>query len=102
MDRTVRLKAAWASALEAAEHHRKTKHIKAGMVLGLVTDQGLLYSKGWGPTDVMKPVAEQEQVTASHVFRIGSISKLFTDIAVMRLVEAGKLDLDAPVTQYVD
>lgn len=101
MDRTVRLKAAWASALEAAEHHRKTKHIKAGMVLGLVTDQGLLYSKGWGPTDVMKPVAEQEQVTASHVFRIGSISKLFTDIAVMRLVEAGKLDLDAPVTQYI-
>jgi len=101
MDRTVRLKAAWASALEAAEHHRKTKNIKAGMVVGLVTDQGLLYSKGWGPTDVNQPASEQEAVTESHVFRIGSISKLFTDIAVMRLVESGKLDLDTPVTQYI-
>src|SRR5262249_7717790 len=31
----------------------------------------------------------------------GSVSKLFTDIAVMQLVEQGKLDLDAPVTKYL-
>lgn len=34
-------------------------------------------------------------------YRIGSVSKLFTDIAVMQLVEVGLLDLDAPVTTYL-
>ena len=35
------------------------------------------------------------------MYRVGSVSKLFTDIALMRLVEQGKLDLDAPVTRYL-
>jgi CubicO group peptidase (beta-lactamase class C family) len=35
------------------------------------------------------------------VYRVGSVSKLFTDLAVMRLVERGVLDLDAPVAQYL-
>ena len=35
--------------------------------------------------------------TAETVYRVGSVSKLFTDVAVMQLVEQGKLDLDAPV-----
>ena len=33
------------------------------------------------------------------MYRVGSVSKLFTDLAVMRLVEEGKVDLDAPVTR---
>lgn len=99
--RQAQLDAAWANALAAAEYHRKTKNIKAGMALGLVTEDGLVYSKGWGVTDLNAPPEEQHKVTADNVFRVGSVSKLFTDIAVMRLVEAGKLDLDTPVTQYV-
>jgi len=35
------------------------------------------------------------------VYRVGSVSKLFTDVAVMQLVEDGVLDLDAPVAKYV-
>src|SRR6187200_1869115 len=35
------------------------------------------------------------------VFRCGSVSKLFDAIAVMQQVEAGKLDLDAPVEKYL-
>lgn len=38
---------------------------------------------------------------ADTVYRVGSVSKLFTDLAVMKLVEAGKLRLDAPVTDYL-
>src|SRR5205085_4020407 len=38
---------------------------------------------------------------ADTVYRVGSVSKLFTDIAVMQLVEQGKLDLDVPVTRYI-
>ena len=39
--------------------------------------------------------------TAETVYRVGSVSKLFTDVAVMQLVEQGELDLDAPVTKYL-
>src|SRR5206468_9757572 len=39
--------------------------------------------------------------TAETIYRVGSVSKLFTDVAVMQLVEEGKLDLDAPVTTYI-
>ena len=38
---------------------------------------------------------------AGTVYRVGSVSKLFTDIAIMQLVERGQLDLDAPVTRYI-
>src|SRR5882672_9164267 len=34
-------------------------------------------------------------------WRVGSVSKMFTDLAVLQLVEAGRLDLDAPVTQWL-
>ena len=35
------------------------------------------------------------------MYRVGSVSKLFTDIAVMQLVDKGPIDLDAPVTTYL-
>src|SRR6185437_14088377 len=35
------------------------------------------------------------------IYRVGSVSKLFTDFAVMQLVERGVLDLDAPITKYL-
>src|SRR6185295_20408541 len=39
--------------------------------------------------------------TADSVYRVGSVSKLFTDLCVMRLVAEGKLDLDADVRKYL-
>src|SRR5439155_6025057 len=39
--------------------------------------------------------------TAHTVYGVGSVSKLFTDLAVLQLVEQGRLDLDAPVTTYL-
>ncbi|HLJ51681.1 MAG TPA: serine hydrolase [Bryobacteraceae bacterium] len=38
---------------------------------------------------------------AGAVYRVGSVSKLFTDIGIMQLVERGRLDLDAPVNRYL-
>src|SRR5207245_5048402 len=43
----------------------------------------------------------KKPATAETVYRVGSVSKLFTDMAILRLVEQGKLDLDAPVTKYL-
>jgi CubicO group peptidase (beta-lactamase class C family) len=59
--------------------------------------QGREYVKGYGVTNVDYPVA----VDGDTVFRAGSTTKTFTGTAVMRLVEQGKLDLDARVRRYL-
>lgn len=44
---------------------------------------------------------EDRALQNDDLYGIGSISKIFTTVAVMQLVEAGKLDLDSPVTKYL-
>lgn len=74
------------------------KHV-AGATVSVVKDGALFFAKGYGYSDVAnrKPVDPERTL-----FRIGSISKLFTWTAVMQLVEAGKLDLNADVNTYID
>ena len=49
----------------------------------------------------MRSMAEQLPATSDTMYRIASISKLVTTLGVMRLVEQGKLDLDADVSTYL-
>jgi CubicO group peptidase (beta-lactamase class C family)/D-alanyl-D-alanine dipeptidase len=65
--------------------------------IALVDNQEIVWQKGFGFAD---PKAKTPP-TEKTIYRVGSVSKLFTDIAVMQLVEQGKLDLDAPVTSYI-
>jgi CubicO group peptidase (beta-lactamase class C family) len=67
-----------------------------GVALGLIY-QGTGYIRGYGVTNVDSP----QQVDGETLFRIGSTTKTFTGTAVMRLVEQGKLDLDATVQTYL-
>ncbi|MGH8182900.1 MAG: serine hydrolase domain-containing protein [Rhodanobacteraceae bacterium] len=71
----------------------------AGGVVAVVKDGHLIFAQGYGYADVAKrtPV-----VADKTLFRIGSVSKLFTWTAVMQLVAAGKIDLDADVNKYLD
>src|SRR5215831_5181498 len=68
-----------------------------GLSLTVAVDGKIAYSKGFGFADL------EERVPAwpSTKFRIGSISKPLTAVGLMELVEAGKIDLDAPVQKYV-
>jgi serine beta-lactamase-like protein LACTB len=90
----------YAAAIERIDrlvsHELESKRLPA-VAVALVDDQTIVWSKGFGFADPEKKIP----ATADTVFRVGSVSKLFTDIAVMKLVEAGKLDLDAPVTKYL-
>ena len=71
----------------------------AGAVISVVKGGKLLLAKGYGYSDV----ARQTPVSPdSTLFRVASISKLFTATAVMQLVEQGKLDLDRDVDDYLD
>jgi CubicO group peptidase (beta-lactamase class C family)/D-alanyl-D-alanine dipeptidase len=65
--------------------------------IALVDDQRIVWARGFGFADREKRVP----ATAEMVCRVGSVSKLFTGLAVMQLVEQGKLDLDAPVLRVL-
>jgi CubicO group peptidase (beta-lactamase class C family) len=67
-----------------------------GLSLGVVQGDRVVYLKGYG---IAGP--DRRPVTAQTPFILGSTSKSFTALAVMQLVEAGKIDLDAPVTTYL-
>ncbi len=61
--------------------------------IALVNDQEVVWARGFGFSDAEKRVP----ATADMLCRVGSVSKVFTALAVMQQVELGKLDLDAPV-----
>lgn len=70
-----------------------------GAVVVVVKDGQVLLQKGYGDADLEKRTPVDPETT---LFRPGSISKLFTWTAVMQQVEAGRIDLDADVNQYLD
>ena len=70
-----------------------------GGVVAVVKDGRLLLEKGYGLADVAGKTPVDPKRT---LFRVGSVSKLFTWTAVMQLVERGKIDLDADVNTYLD
>ncbi len=71
----------------------------AGASVLVMQNGQVLLQKGYGYADLKtrKPVDP-----AATIFRLASISKLFTWTSVMQLVEQGKLDLDADVNRYLD
>jgi CubicO group peptidase (beta-lactamase class C family) len=71
----------------------------AGATVWVMKDGKLLLQKGYGFADTK----EQKPVDPTQtIFRLASISKLFTWISVMQLQEQGKLDLDTDVNNYLD
>ena len=70
-----------------------------GAVVVVVQDGRLLLTKGFGYPDLAGQVPVDPERT---VFRVGSVSKLFTWTAVMQLLGQGKLSLDTDVNQYLD
>ncbi|QGH36147.1 serine hydrolase [Gracilibacillus salitolerans] len=67
-----------------------------GLALGIVNGDQVVYVNGYGRAD-----SSGREVTSETPFVIGSNSKSITATAVLQLVEAGKIDLDAPVQHYI-
>ena len=68
-----------------------------GLSIALIDDQRILWSKGFG----LASREPQVPATPATIYRIGSISKLFTATALLKLREQGKVDLDKPLGQYL-
>jgi len=68
-----------------------------GAVMGIVVDGELAWVKAAGVQDT----ETRAPVTPDSVFRIASMTKSFTAMAVLKLRDEGKLSLDDPVSRYV-
>jgi len=63
----------------------------------MVDDQQIIWAKGFGYEDPKNSVLAD----AHTVYRVGSVSKLFTDMAIMQKVESDEINLDDPIQTYL-
>jgi CubicO group peptidase (beta-lactamase class C family) len=68
-----------------------------GMAIGIVADDQLSYAAGFG----VAGLGDQRPVTPETLFHMASVTKTFVATAVLQLVEDGRVELDAPVTDYL-
>ena len=71
--------------------------IVPGAAISIIENGEVILKKGYGYADVEK----KKQVTTTTEFNIGSISKTVAAWGVMKLVEEGKIELDAPAEKYL-
>ncbi|MCB0293545.1 MAG: beta-lactamase family protein, partial [Calditrichaeota bacterium] len=82
-----------AERLSAAIAQQMTDKELSAVSIALVAGDTLIWSHGFGLADPKR----KTPAGGGTVYRIASLSKLFTAIGVMQLQEQGKLDIDAPV-----
>src|SRR4051812_27702648 len=68
-----------------------------GLAVLVVVDGKPLLRKGYGVANV----ATGAKIAPDMIFRIGSVTKQFTAVAILQLVSQGKVKLDDPITKYV-
>jgi CubicO group peptidase (beta-lactamase class C family) len=68
-----------------------------GMAMAVIKDGKIVYLKTFG---VMQ-IGSEQRITPTTDFGLASVVKTVTSLAIMQLVEKGKIDLDAPVTRYL-
>lgn len=79
--------------IEGEQRDRKIPGVSAGIVY----DQDLIWQRGYGYANLEKQIPADAQT----VYRIASITKLFTATMLMKLRDEGKLSLDDPIEKYL-
>jgi CubicO group peptidase (beta-lactamase class C family) len=83
-------------AIDAYIENHIAEHQIPGLALAIVHNDEIVYTQGYG---VASP--DGTPVTPQTPFIIASCSKSFTALAIMQLVEAGEIELDAPIQTYL-
>ncbi len=83
--------------IDSLFHTYAVQHHYPGFVYGLVVDGQLVHSGAFGYTDVEK----KTPATIHSLFRIASMTKSFTAMAILKLRDEGKLQLDDPAYKYI-
>jgi len=85
------------SLLDLEIYKAMTENETAGMMINIMKEGKLIHSKGYGYADLAKGKA----ITGDTIYRVASITKTLSAIAVMQLWEQGKIDINADISQYV-
>ena len=85
---------------ELYENHVKKEHIP-GAIYGIVVDGKLIHTRSFGFQNTCTTEQLAVSVDTSTRFRIASMTKSFTAMAIMILVEEGRLNLSDPITKFV-
>lgn len=94
--RRTKLEAAF-PAIEKMLEHERAKQNLPGFAFGIVIDGELAYAKGFG----VRALDSSAPPDADTVYRIGSITKSFTGLALLALRDDGLLELDDPLVKWV-
>ncbi|MDR0761017.1 MAG: beta-lactamase family protein [Treponema sp.] len=84
--------------LDGFIREKMTEYHVPGAAIVVVKDGEVRYSKGYGYQDVEKKIPVDTEKT---IFRVASVSKIFTIAGVLQLEEQGLLDLDRDVNEYL-
>lgn len=76
--------------------YAQQKHFPA-IAFGIVADNQLVYAGSYGKTDIAKDIA----ASPASLFRIASMTKSFTGMAILKLRDEGRLHLDDPAALYI-
>jgi len=83
--------------LEGFIFEKMSKTHLPGLSIAIVKDGEIIYSRGFGFRDLEYGL----RATPETLFGIGSVTKSFTALSIMQLMEEGKLSLDEPVSKYI-
>ena len=95
-DRLNKIKNSFGAIDSIFKSHAIRNHIP-GLAYGIVADGNLIYSGNYGYTDIEKKIP----VSSSSLFRIASMSKSFAAMAILKLRDEGKLNLDDPAHKFI-
>jgi len=73
------------------------EHDLPSVVVALIDGQDVVYTQAYGLSNIENITS----ATLDTIYKLGSITKLFTGIEIMRMYEEGLIDLDAPITDYL-
>lgn len=77
---------------------RRVEHDVPGLSIAVATPEGVVYEGGFGARDI----AAREPATAETLYSIGSVTKVYTALAVLRLATEGRLDVDDEIREYTE
>ena len=95
-NRLEKIKTTFAVIDSLYKKHATDNHFPA-ISFGIVVDGELVYKNSYGYTDIEK----KTPATTASLFRIASMSKSFTCMAILKLRDEGKLNLDDPAYFYI-
>lgn len=95
-DRIAKIKQIAPELQQSIEEHAKAEHLP-GVAFGIVVDNELVFTSATGYLNLEKEIP----ASSSSAFRIASMTKSFTAMAIIKLRDEGKLSLNDPVSKYV-